>query len=145
MDLPRVTNLPQSGLLQNLQGDLCSPWSSLAAGLSSIGCPRAGGVSALAPGAAPALLLCPGGCRAAPLTPSHCSLCSVFLLAHITPEASLLSSAFPSTGSVLDLAGIGSMDVGEASTPVPKPCHANPMHLPIPLLNLLYSWSDQEL
>jgi len=113
----------------------------------STGCK--GGLSALVSQAfpPPSFFTDLGVCRAVSFTSSHSSLSNAFLpqfflplLKYVIPEAlppSLIGLALASSGSVLELAGIGFIRHGESfsqllteatpiAPPLPKPCHANP-------------------
>jgi len=116
-------NLPHHGLLQGLQGNLCSgPWST----------------------SSPSFFSCLGVCRVVSLTFLSLSHCVFFpLLKYLISEVlplSLIGSASVSSGSILELADIGSIRHGGSfwqllteatpvALPLPKPCHTNPLHL----------------
>ena len=99
-------------------------------------------------------------CRVVSLTYSHFSLPAAVLqdffplLYYVIPEAlppSLMGLTLASSGSVLETAGIGSIGHGESfwqlltknnpvPTPLPKPCHPNPIHTyPGFILKMLYN------
>ncbi|KAM9591171.1 uncharacterized protein ACIBXB_006070 [Morphnus guianensis] len=123
-------SLPHHGLHHGLQGNLCSgAWST----------------------SFPSFFTDLGVCRVVSLTcsrsalqlPFPCALQLFPLLKYVIPEAlplSLIGSALAGGGSVLELAGIGSIghrgsfqqlltEATPVTPPLPKPCHTNPIQV----------------
>ena len=122
-------SLPRHGLLHGLQGNLCSGVSSPSS---------------------PSFFTDLGVCRVVSLTvslvSSHCCSCccaaTFSLLKCIILEVlppTLMGSALASGGSTFEPAGIGSVghrgrfwqlltEATPVAPPLPKPCHANPVH-----------------